>query len=165
MDAVKNGEVVPELRDVLALVARYGAVLCTGHLSPEESFIVARAAIKEGVTKLLVTHPEWWLVGMSLEDQRRISGEYGALLERCYAQPMGGGRYEVNLQANLEAVRLLGAESVVISTDGGQVENPRWEVALGCCIRFLLDGGVSEADVLRMTRGTQARLLGLDATS
>ena len=132
-DGVKvteNGKIVPEMKDIFQLVKDYDAVLGTAHISPEESFIVCDAARAAGVKKLVVTHPEWWVVDMSIEDQKRIVKDYDVLLERCYAQNMGGGKYKSNLPENLEVIREVGYKNVLISTDGGQTENPHWEIAM-----------------------------------
>lgn len=51
----------------------------------------------------MITHPEWWIVGMSHEDQLRLVKDYNVILERCYAQNMGGGKYKSNLADNLES--------------------------------------------------------------
>ena len=69
VEVVKDGRVVPELLDVFRLVKDYDGVLGTAHVSPEECKIVVEAARNAGVKKLVVTHPEWWLVGMSVEDR------------------------------------------------------------------------------------------------
>ena len=92
VDVVREGRIVPELEDVLSLIREHGAVLGTGHIAPAETFVVARAARRMGVEKIVVTHPEWWIVGMSVGDQLRLVREYGVVLERCFAQNMGGGR-------------------------------------------------------------------------
>ena len=42
---------------------------------------------------------------------------------------MGGGKYKSNLPLNLEAIQACGYKNVMVSTDGGQVENPFWEAA------------------------------------
>ena len=97
MKVTENGKIVPEMKDIFQLVKDYDAVLGTAHISPEESFIVCDAARAAGVKKLVVTHPEWWVVDMSIEDQKRIVKDYDVLLERCYAQNMGGGKYKSNL--------------------------------------------------------------------
>lgn len=94
VEVVRDGKVVPELLDVFRLIKDYDAVLGTAHVSPEECFIVTEAARDAGVKKIVVTHPEWWLVGMSLEDQVRIVRDYDVILEHCYAQPLGGGRHD-----------------------------------------------------------------------
>lgn len=144
------------------LIKDHDAVLGTAHVSPEECFRVVEAARDAGVKKIVVTHPEWWLVGMSLEDQVRIVKDYDVILEHCYAQPLGGGKYKSNLEMNLEAVRACGYEHVMVCTDGGQVENPNWEIALEEYMQYLADHGITESQLYYMTHTIQAGLLGIN---
>ena len=162
VEVVQGGKVVPELLTIFRLVKDYDVVLGTGHVSPEECFRVVEAASDGGVKKLVVTHPEWWMVGMSLEDQVRIVKDYDVILEHCFAQPMGGGKYKSNLPMNLEAVKACGYKNVMVSTDGGQVENPNWEIALEQYMQYLSDHGVGEDELRYMTHDIQAGLLGID---
>lgn len=69
VEVIRDGKIVPELQDIFQLIKDFDVVLGTGHLSPEEIFRVVEAARNAGVRKIVVTHPEWWMVGMSLEDQ------------------------------------------------------------------------------------------------
>lgn len=161
---VLNGTtVVPELKAIFKLIKEHDAVFATGHISPKECFYVVEAARNAGVEKIVVTHPEWWLVGMSLEDQVRIVQDYDVILEHCYAQPLGGGKYKSNLAMNLEAVQACGYQNVMVSTDGGQVENPNWELALEEYIQYLSDNGIADDQVYHMTHTIQEHLLGLNA--
>ena len=89
VEVVKDGKIVPELRSVLELIRDHNAVLGTAHIAPEEIFTVVEAARDMGVKNIVVTHPEWWIVGMSHEDQLRLVKDYDVILERCYAQNMG----------------------------------------------------------------------------
>ena len=162
VDIVRDGRVVPELEDVFKLIKDHNAVLGTAHVSPEEAFVVVEAARKAGVENIVVTHPEWWIVGMSLEDQVRIVKDYNVVLERCYAQNMGGGKYKSNLPDNLELIRTVGYEHVMVDTDGGQTENPYWEIAFQEYMQYLVDHGIPEEQVYHMTRTIPARLLGID---
>ena len=91
IELVRDGRVVPELLTVFQLIKDYDVVLGTAHVSPEEAFVVIEAAKQVGVKKIVVTHPEWWVVDMSMEDQIRLVKDYDVILERCYAQNMGGG--------------------------------------------------------------------------
>lgn len=161
VDVVRDGKIVPELKDVLRLVKDHGVILATGHLSPQECVIVVEAARAMGVRKIVVSHPEWWIVGMSLEQQLRMVRDYDVYLERCFAQNMGGGRYKSNLPDNLEAIRTCGYRNVLISTDGGQVENPHWEIALERYIQFMAEHGIPAQWIHHMTHDAQASLLGL----
>lgn len=162
VEVTRDGKVLPEVKDVLRLVKEYDAVLGTGHISPEESFLVVDEAKNMGIDKVVITHPEWWVVGMSIEDQLRLVKEYDVYLERCYAQNMGGGAYKSNLPENVEVIRACGYKNVLISTDGGQVENPHWEIALGEYLDYLADHGIPEEEIYYMTHTIQERLLGLD---
>lgn len=162
VEVVRDGKVVPEMNDVFQLVKDYDAVLGTAHVSPEECFVVVEAARKAGVKKIVVTHPEWWLVNMSVEDQVRMVKDYDVILERCYAQNMGGGKYKSNLPSNLEIIQTVGYEHVMVDTDGGQVENPHWELALQEYMQYLVDHGIPEEQVYHMTHTIPAGLLGLE---
>lgn len=161
VEVVQDGTIVPELKSIFQLIRDYDVVLGTGHISPEECFRVVEAARDAGVRKIVVTHPEWWMVGMSLEDQVRIVKDYDVLLEHCFAQPMGGGKYKSNMEMNLEAIEACGYRNVMVSTDGGQVENPNWEIALEQYMQYLSDHGITEEQLHYMTHEIQAGLLGL----
>ena len=162
VEVVRDGQVVPELKDVFELIKEHNAVLGTAHVSPEECFVVVEAARNAGVKNIVVTHPEWWIVGMSLEDQIRLVKDYDVILERCYAQNMGGGKYKSNLPANLELIQAVGYEHVMVDTDGGQTENPYWEIAMEEYMQYLVDHGMTEEQVYHMTKTIPARLLGLE---
>lgn len=162
VEVTRDGKLLPEVKEVLRLVKEHDAVLGTGHISPEESFIVVDEAKNMGIDKVVITHPEWWIVGMSMEDQLRLVKEYDVYLERCYAQNMGGGAYKSNLPENVEVIKTCGYKNVMISTDGGQVENPHWEVALGEYLDYLADHGIPEDQIYYMTHTIQERLLGLE---
>lgn len=162
VDVVENGKIVPELKELFRLLNEYQAVLGTAHLAPEESFVVVEEARNAGVKRIVVTHPEWWIVGMSMEDQIRIVRDYDVILERCYAQNMGGGVYKKNLSDNLELIKAVGYEHVMVDTDGGQVENPHWEVAMEEYMQYLVDHGIPMEQVDYMTKVIPARLLGIE---
>ena len=160
-EVVKDGMIVPELKTILELVRDYDAVLGTAHISPEESFTVVEAARNLGVKKIVITHPEWWVVGMTMEDQIRMVKDYDVILERCYAQNMGGGTYKSNLPDNLEIIKEAGYKNVMVDTDGGQTENPHWEIEMAEYMQYLLDHGIPEEQVYHMTHTIPADLLGI----
>ncbi len=165
VEVTVNGQIVPEMYRIFELINEYDAVLGTGHISAEESFIVAKAAREAGVRKVVITHPEWWIVNMSMEDQIRIVKEYDVLLERCYAQNKGVGAghgYLSNLPGNLEAIQKVGYKNILISTDGGQVENPNWEIAEENYLQYMADHGVPEEQIRYMSHDLPAYLLGID---
>lgn len=161
VSCVKDGRVVEEFRDICRLIRDFDAVLATGHISPEECFAVTEAARDAGVKKIVITHPEFHIVGMSLEDQRRIVRDYGVLLERVYAQPMGGGVYKKNLADNVAAMREIGCEHFIVATDGGQMQNPEWYNTIAEYIDYLYDAGFSREEIDVMTKENPGRMLGI----
>lgn len=156
------GHVVQPLQEIFRLAKEYNVAIGTGHLSASECFVVVDAARKAGVDKIIVTHPEFWVVGMTLEEQERIVRDYDVILEKCFRQPIGGGVYKSNLEGNLEAIQRIGSKNIMCDTDGGQVQNPAWELALGEYVQYLADNGVSEADIKHMTQEIPAWLLDVE---
>src|SRR5512136_1298146 len=53
----EDGRLVPELAPILEIIAQYGLILATGHLSPEEGLALISEAKKAGIDKVVVTHP------------------------------------------------------------------------------------------------------------
>ena len=165
VDVVKDGKVVSAMQEVFELVNQYDAVLGTAHISAEECFIVAKAAREAGVRKIVITHPEWFIVNMTLQQQKEIVEKYDVILERCYAQNKGVGAghgYLSNLPGNLEVIREVGYKNVLISTDGGQVENPNWEIADQEYQQYMVDHGIPEEQVHYMSHDLPAMLLGIE---
>lgn len=164
VDAVRDGRPVEALGAVMELIRQKNAVLATGHLSGQEIHTVVKAAREMGLEKIVITHPEWWMVGLSLEEQQELAHKYGAVLERCFAQNKGVGAghgYISNLPGNLEAISQIGFRHILISTDGGQAENPAWEDEERAYLQYLWDHGVPLEQIRFMSRDLPYRLLDL----
>src|ERR1039457_2056270 len=52
----KNGALLPEVKAVIALAAKHGLTLETGHSSAEECLMIVREARRAGVRNVVVTH-------------------------------------------------------------------------------------------------------------
>lgn len=161
VDVIVDGKLVPEMYAIFELVKKYDVVLATAHISSEEVDIFVSEAKQSGVEKVVITHPEWWLTEMSIEQQIRLVKTYDVLLERCFAQNMGGGKYRDNLADNFEVIQKVGYKNVLISTDGGQIENPAWESEMAQYIGYLIERGIPEEHIVYMTRTLQRHLLNL----
>ena len=66
-----RGNLLPELLGIFSLIKAYDAVLATGHISPEEIHCVVDGARNAGVRKIVITHPEYWVVDLSVCSSRR----------------------------------------------------------------------------------------------
>ena len=142
----RDGVVLPEVREVLGMIARHGMLLATGHLGRNEIFAVVDAALEEGVTDIVITHPEFPSQDLSAEDQRALA-KRGALLERCFTTPHTG---KVTWERWLENIRAAGPQSSVLSTDLGQVFNPPVEDGMALMVDRLLEAGFEEEEVYVM---------------
>src|SRR5205814_8252130 len=52
----KAGQLLPETKAVIAVIAKHGLVLATGHVSATEGLMLLREGRQQGVTHLVVTH-------------------------------------------------------------------------------------------------------------
>ena len=63
----------------------------------------------------------------------------------------------------METIKEIGYKNVLISTDGGQVENPHWELAEEEYLQYMLDHGIPEEHIRYMSHDLPCCLLGLEA--
>ena len=141
-----HGSLLPEVYEVLRMVARHKMCLATGHLSRDEIFAVVDAAVDAGVETIVVTHPEFPSQDLSVDDQSALANK-GALLERCFTTPHTG---KVTWEQWIENIRATGPERSVLSTDLGQVFNPPVEDGMPLMVDRLLDAGLGEEEIYLM---------------
>jgi hypothetical protein len=144
------------LDDVLAVAARHDVALATGHLGRAEIVAAVTAALVAGLSRVIVTHPDYPTQGLPIDEQRELA-ERGAMLERCFA-PIHTGK--VSWGATFEAIRATGPEHNVLSTDLGQPANPPVEDGLALMADRLLEAGFTEDDVHTMAVVNTRKLAG-----
>lgn len=152
MDA--NGQVVPEMRQVLKVIAKHDIVLATGHLGRDEIFAVVAAANEEGVRRIVITHPEFPSQNLSTSDQIALANQ-GAYLERCLVTAYTGKTTWDTMFGN---IRETGVARNIVSTDLGQPDNPPVEDGLALMADYLLGAGFSEDEIKTMIVSNTTRL-------
>jgi hypothetical protein len=155
----RNGRLLPEAKEVIALAAKYHLMLETGHSSAEEGLMILREARRAGVPQRVVTHAMLAPVHMSL-GQMREAAALGAYIEFVYNGLIGAGK-EYTPADYAHAIRELGAKSCILSSDMGQKGNPTHPDALAAFFTALRHEGISQADIDLMSRTNPARALGL----
>ncbi len=146
----------PGIREILEAASSGGAVLGTGHISPDEC--LALLDVNRGIgAKLLVTHP-CMLPEDYTEDKLKRMVSLGAFVELTAGllRP-GRGGCDIHTMTNL--IEALGAEHFILSTDGGDMDwgPPPQELHTFC---FLLQSaGVSEKEIEIMVRVNPEKLL------
>jgi hypothetical protein len=166
-----NGVVTPQMEEVLKIVARENLLLATGHIHAEEVVAVTKKAREMGVKNIMVTHGLTNIPGLSMAQAKEVA-DMGAIIEVCYLQFMTGpnAQYawmkhwsEVSAKMVAQAVKEIGAKSLVLSTDLGQQGNMTHPDGMENMIAAMKGAGVSDADIDLMIRKNPAKLLGLDS--
>ncbi|MGH9659076.1 MAG: DUF6282 family protein [Bryobacteraceae bacterium] len=155
----RDGKLLAEVHEVLAVMARSKLTLATGHSSPAEALMLIRAAREAGIDRVLVTHATKPPVLMTVAHMREAA-RLGALLEFDY-NGLIDPAHKLDLTAYVEAIRAVGVENVVLSSDLGQANFPLHADGLEAYFRALRGRGFSEEEISRMAKVNPARLVGL----
>jgi hypothetical protein len=161
----RDGKLLPEVEEVLAVIAREKLTLATGHSSPAESLLLIRAARQKGIERIIVTHPLAKEVGMSIAMQKEAAA-LGAFMEYPFNATLppnpvwGGGSSSMDDYA--KAIREVGPEHCILSSDLGQPLNPVHTDGLIGFFEQLKAKGFTQTEIDVMARRNPARLLGLE---
>jgi predicted metal-dependent TIM-barrel fold hydrolase len=155
----RSGALLPEVREVIALAAKHGLTLETGHSSAAECLRIVREARRAGVKNVVVTHAMLAPIHMSVA-QMKEAADMGAWIEFVYNALIGSNR-EFTFEEYANAIREVGAEHCILSSDLGQAANPVHTEGLVTFFAGLEKAGVRRAEIERMSRENPARALGL----
>jgi hypothetical protein len=159
VSVAKEGRLLPEVVQVIALVAKNSLTLETGHSSPEEGLLIIREAKRQGVRHIVVTHAMAAPVRMTIPQMQEAARE-GAYIEFVYSALLKPE--ELKLEDYVRAIRQVGPSSCILSSDLGQVGNPLHPDGLAAFFHALRNQGLSDADVDLMSKTNPARALGLE---
>jgi hypothetical protein len=153
----KDGKLVPEVLQVIAIAAKNNLVLETGHSSPTESLLLIEEAKRQGVKHIMVTHALTNMGGPLSIAEIEKAAKMGAYIELVYTR-----LNDANLQKDVDAIRAAGPASVVISSDLGQPGNPLHPDGLLALYKGLMAHGITEAEIVQMSNTNPAKLLDLE---
>ena len=165
----EHGDLVPDVKQLIALIAKHGLVLATGHLSPDQGLMVVREGRKQGVQHIIVTHPMDAGVFMS-EAQMMEAAKLGAFLEFDFRNILTGKSTNPFAtvpiaDGRVEMIRKLGPQNVIIDEFwskgsrepreyGGPNEMAAWVKAMNA-------QGFTNRELDMMCKENPAKLLGL----
>lgn len=150
-----------EVLDILRLILAADAVLATGHLSPSESVALIDAALALGIRRICVTHPEWGVTAMSIEQQRRLAPTGCVWFERCLVSIAPDLRAHVTFDTIVEQIRAVGIDSTLLATDYGMPQYATPVEGLRDYVSRLIHAGFTDDEVRSMVRDNAMRLLRL----
>jgi len=155
----KDGQLLPAVKEVIALVAKHQLTLETGHSSAEEGLMIVREAKRQGVKQIVVTHAMIAPVRMSIAQMQQATKD-GAYIEFVYNGLIGPNR-EYAIGDYVKAIRAVGVEWSILSSDLGQPANPLHPDGLVAFFAALRKEGFSQTEIDRMSKTNPARALGL----
>jgi hypothetical protein len=165
----ENGKISPETEAVLKIVAQENLVLETGHISSAEVMAVVRKANLLNIKNILITHAMADVPGLSLENMK-TAAQMGAFLELAFVNDLMGENaadkghrnwHHVSISKMVAAIKLIGAEHFVLSTDLGRKPDPLPAEGYKLFVEKLMGEGISQREIDLMMKENPARLLGI----
>lgn len=155
VDITKDGKVLPEVYEVLDVIAAHNMILATGHLSVPDTCALVKAAHERKVERIIVTHVSWPVAFFDISVQKELL-RYGAYMEHCTNTQTSG---KVSFETVLDQIRAIGPDHVVLSTDLGQSKNAYPDEGLLAFCERLVESGLSETEVRKMIVKNPVELL------
>jgi hypothetical protein len=154
------GELKPEAHAVLDEIKANRGVVNAGHMYPEYIRTLFQAARDKGMTKLVISHPDFVIGADPAQCKEFI--ELGAHVEHEVGMYDPEGTQKWDPKQLFGWIETLGPEHIVLASDFGQAANPKPVDAWIRVSEALLDLGLPEKDLQRMVRDNPTALLGLD---
>jgi hypothetical protein len=162
-----DGKVLPSVREVLKVCAEQKLVVETGHSSAEEALAIIEAARDAGCDRLVITHAEFDVIGMTVDHMKKAAS-MGAKMEIATLGALYGPNAHLAFMRNsknisfaesADHVKAVGAQHFIISTDLGQTANPSPPDGLGWHIAGLMSQGITREQIQTMGRENPGKLL------
>jgi Family of unknown function (DUF6282) len=149
------GKLTGTTRICLELIRKYDMILATGHLGKREIFALVETAGDMKLRKVIVTHAEFPSQNFTAEEQVELAGR-GAFIEHCFTTMHTG---KASWEGVFDAIRKVGVERCILSTDLGQTINPGVSEGFAMFAQKLIEAGFTGAEVRHMAVVNPAALV------
>jgi hypothetical protein len=151
----RNGELLPEVKQVISIAAKHGLVIASGHILPEEALMVFREAKRQGVQHMIATHA-FDLAGKMTVEQMQEAAKLGAFIEFDFRNTLEGGR--------MDAIRKVGPQFCFLSEFWTKVSAPKEYGGLdgvGAFAEAMRAHGFTDSELDLLFKENPAKALGL----
>jgi len=155
----KDGQLLPAVQDVIALIAKDQLTMETGHSSAAEGLMLVKEGKRQGVQHMVVTHAMAPPIRMSIPQMQEAVRD-GAMIEFVYGNLIGANKSST-IADFAKAIRALGPSACILSTDLGQANNPLHPDGLVTFFDLLRKEGFTQAEIDLMSKTNPAKALGL----
>ena len=150
-----DGQVLPELVEIIRQIAEADIILNLGHTSFVEMMGVIGEATKHKVKRIVCDHP--FFLKLSSDQQTAIA-ERGVWMNFT-AGELFPRWWRVSISDFADAIRRTGVGRSVISSDCGQLHNPPMVEALRITCQLLLEEGFTAEEIRTLIQRNPAELL------
>jgi hypothetical protein len=155
----RNGELLPQVRDVIGLIAKHRLILATGHSTAAEGLMLLREGKRQNVQKMVVTHAINPPIQMTVS-QMQEAAKLGAFIEFVGGSlTMPDARERMDRFA--DAIKKVGPEYCILASDLGQQGNAFPTDGFAAFLAAMRARGLTEQQVDRMAKQNPAQLLEL----
>ncbi len=151
-----HGNLLPEIKDVIKLVADRGAVLSFGHVGRQEQRVVAEECQKLGYTKAFIDHPFSPFIALTVDEMREFAAA-GVYLNFTYDEisPLLG----TNPKEMIDTIAAVGPEHCLLSSDAGEPLFPDSVECMRLMRAYAEAFGLSSEQAFQMSTSNPAKLL------
>lgn len=142
----QKGNLNKETVKVLKAIKKTNSILATGHISWQESEKLVQESIDIGIKKIIITHPIYQKINMSINMQKEL-GIMGCFIEVCYSM------YSIDkipISKIAYQIKKIGPKNIILSSDVGQKFSPNPNKALYNFSNLLFQEGITLEMLYRM---------------
>jgi hypothetical protein len=154
-----NGRLLPQVEEILELIKGTNAHLGCGHLSVAEVDVLVKRAIERGC-RVLANAVSTDMPDYPVDAQKRWADQ-GVFIEHAYMAITEVPHVTVPVERIVEQIRTVGPERCVLGTDSGNMRLPDNVTALRNFVEKLMEAGITEKEIDRMTRVNPPTVLGI----
>jgi hypothetical protein len=155
----EDGKPVPELKEILRIIADNDLVLASGHYAYRETSVLMEEAKKLGVKRMEVLHPTLIHSKHTLAEMKELANEGIKInlmgIASVNVRFVEGFRYLLRLVKELNDYMIWGSDS-------GQIQNPTSVEGQRWMIRVLLAYGITKEEITKIFKTNPARHLGIN---
>ncbi len=157
----EDRQVVPQMREILRIIADNDLTLGTGHYPYEDSAILLDEAVRLGVKRMEIIHPAHMHSKHTIAQMKQQAAR-GA---KVMLSGLGTLAFPLHESGPLYAARIVkevGPANVVYGADLGQLQNFPFDVAIRWMVKVLFAYGCTREELYQVFQVTPARHLGLE---
>jgi hypothetical protein len=143
---LNDGILNDKMMDILDIVVQNNIALATGHISVEETFVLAKECNRRGFKKLIITHPNFPSTTFTKEQQKELA-DMGAYMEHCFTTPYTN---KITWERVYDEIHYVGSNRCLLSTDLGQPTYVYPDEGMHMFAANLIENGFDQAEVRYM---------------